>query len=107
MALLSLSKEKKDELLKQRDAKIHELETLRKKTPKDLWVQDLDTFMDGLKVIMGCFLMTSSQLLMCCPARYLSNSRLWFTIEHRLLVSINAPNKSKGDDNSNHCCGVR
>ncbi|XP_028390602.1 DNA topoisomerase 2-alpha-like isoform X2 [Dendronephthya gigantea] len=51
MAILSLSKEKKDELLKQRDDKRSELATLRSKTPKDLWLEDLDRFLEGLEAV--------------------------------------------------------
>ena len=40
----SLTLEKKEELLKKRDNKITELKTLEGKTPKDLWVEDLDAF---------------------------------------------------------------
>ncbi|XP_078489042.1 transcription factor [Ciona intestinalis] len=48
MPLWSLSKERKDELLKQRDAKCGELEELKKKTPTRLWLDDLDKFMEEL-----------------------------------------------------------
>ncbi|CAH1789869.1 unnamed protein product [Owenia fusiformis] len=51
MALWCLTKEKKDELLKQRDNKAQELRVLRDKTPKDLWMEDLDNFSKELVVI--------------------------------------------------------
>uniref|UniRef100_H2Z119 DNA topoisomerase 2 n=1 Tax=Ciona savignyi TaxID=51511 RepID=H2Z119_CIOSA len=50
MPLWSLSKERKEELLRQRDAKCGELEDLKKKTPKELWIDDLDKFMEELEV---------------------------------------------------------
>lgn len=39
-----LTDERKNELLRQRDQKLHELDTLKKKTNKDLWREDLDEF---------------------------------------------------------------
>lgn len=39
-----LTEERKNELLRQRDQKLHELDTLKKKTNKDLWRDDLDEF---------------------------------------------------------------
>jgi DNA topoisomerase-2 len=48
MPLWSLSKERKEALLKQRDDKIEELEALKLKTPKDLWRTDLDAFLEEL-----------------------------------------------------------
>ncbi|XP_032242612.2 DNA topoisomerase 2-alpha isoform X2 [Nematostella vectensis] len=51
MSMWSLSQEKKDELLKQRDQKAAELEDLRKKSPKDLWNEDLDIFLAELEAV--------------------------------------------------------
>lgn len=51
MQMWSLTKEKKDELLKHRDAKIRELNDLKNKTPEDLWNQDLDKFMSELDAV--------------------------------------------------------
>nr|CAB3267169.1 DNA topoisomerase 2-alpha [Phallusia mammillata] len=51
MPLWSLSKERKDDLLKQRDAKMQELENLRLKTPINLWEDDLNKFMDELEKV--------------------------------------------------------
>lgn len=45
----SLTFERKEELLKKRDNKIAELQTLEKKTPKDLWREDLDAFLAKLE----------------------------------------------------------
>lgn len=47
----SLTFERKEELLKKRDDKIAELESLRKKTPKDLWSDDLDVFLAKLEEV--------------------------------------------------------
>ncbi|XP_076821820.1 DNA topoisomerase 2-alpha-like [Clavelina lepadiformis] len=48
MPLWSLSKERKEDLLKQRDAKQAELEALKCKTPTQLWKDDLDKFTEEL-----------------------------------------------------------
>lgn len=49
MSLLSLSREKKEELLKERDNKSEELRILRDKTPQSLWIEDLDNFLEELE----------------------------------------------------------
>ncbi|XP_031551314.1 DNA topoisomerase 2-alpha-like isoform X2 [Actinia tenebrosa] len=51
MTLLSLSQEKKEELLRQRDEKAEELRILRGKTEKDLWMEDLDAFLEELEKV--------------------------------------------------------
>ena len=56
MMLWYLTKEKKDELLKQRDAKAKELSKLRKMTPPLLWRADLDAFLEQLDVSTTIFL---------------------------------------------------
>ncbi|XP_077108524.1 DNA topoisomerase 2-alpha [Ranitomeya variabilis] len=48
MPMWYLTKEKKDELCKQRDTKIAELEDLKKKSPSDLWKKDLAAFVEEL-----------------------------------------------------------
>ena len=50
MQLWCLTKERKDDLLKQRDNKSEELYQLRKKSPKDLWMDDLEIFLKELEV---------------------------------------------------------
>ena len=50
MPLWNLTREKKDELLKQRDGKSEELYQLRKKSPSDLWKDDLEAFVIDLEV---------------------------------------------------------
>ena len=50
MPLWSLTLEKKQELLKQRDKKKSELKTLRNKTTKDLWNEDLDKLEEEMDV---------------------------------------------------------
>ncbi|XP_068162195.1 DNA topoisomerase 2-alpha isoform X2 [Antennarius striatus] len=49
MPMWYLSKEKKEELCKQRDAKLTELNTLKNKNPSDLWKQDLAVFSEELE----------------------------------------------------------
>ncbi|XP_018567755.1 DNA topoisomerase 2 [Anoplophora glabripennis] len=51
MSMWMLTEERKNELLKQKDIKLSELETLKKKTNADLWREDLDTFMEELDKI--------------------------------------------------------
>lgn len=48
MSMWMLTDERKNELLKQRDNKLAELATLKAKTPKGIWVEDLDAFMKKL-----------------------------------------------------------
>jgi DNA topoisomerase-2 len=50
MQLWSLSKERKEALLKLRDEKAEELRLLRRKTSRDLWKDDLDKFVTELDV---------------------------------------------------------
>ncbi|XP_042253540.1 DNA topoisomerase 2-alpha [Thunnus maccoyii] len=49
MPMWFLTKEKKEELCKQRDAKLTELNTLKKKSPSDLWKEDLAAFSEELE----------------------------------------------------------
>ncbi|KAF7239114.1 DNA topoisomerase 2-alpha, partial [Varanus komodoensis] len=49
MPLWYLTKEKKDELCKQRDDKVSELKNLKKKKPEDLWKEDLAVFVETLE----------------------------------------------------------
>uniref|UniRef100_A0A672ZKB6 DNA topoisomerase 2 n=1 Tax=Sphaeramia orbicularis TaxID=375764 RepID=A0A672ZKB6_9TELE len=51
MPMWFLTKEKKEELCKQRDSKLTELNTLKNKTPADLWKEDLAAFSEELEVI--------------------------------------------------------
>lgn len=48
MSMWMLTDEKKNDLLKQRDTKLSELSVLQGKTPKMLWVEDLDVFIKKL-----------------------------------------------------------
>lgn len=49
MPMWFLTKEKKEELCKQRDAKMTELNILKKKSPADLWREDLAAFSEELE----------------------------------------------------------
>ena len=55
MSIRSLTKPKKEALLAERDRKVEELYQLQKKTPKDLWREDLDAFMKQLQVALLTF----------------------------------------------------
>ncbi|XP_063973742.1 DNA topoisomerase 2 isoform X2 [Diachasmimorpha longicaudata] len=48
MTMWSLTKERKDELLKQRDLKVAELHRLQARTPMSLWKEDLDALLAEL-----------------------------------------------------------
>lgn len=51
MSMWMLTEERKNELLRQKDQKLHELETLKKRTNKDLWRDDLDAFIEKLEEV--------------------------------------------------------
>lgn len=51
MSIWMLTDEKKNELLRQRDAKLTELNILKKKTNKDLWKEDLNEFVSKLDTV--------------------------------------------------------
>ncbi|KAM5273415.1 DNA topoisomerase 2-alpha [Ctenodactylus gundi] len=51
MPLWYLTKEKKDELCKQRNEKEQELDTLKKKSPSDLWKEDLAALIEELEAL--------------------------------------------------------
>ncbi|KAM5212626.1 DNA topoisomerase 2-alpha [Hipposideros larvatus] len=51
MPLWYLTKEKKDELCRLRNEKEQELEILKKKSPSDLWKEDLAAFIEELEVV--------------------------------------------------------
>lgn len=53
MKLWSLTLERKNELLKKRDEKTTELQILQKKSPSDLWVEDLDALLAKVNFIIG------------------------------------------------------
>lgn len=58
MTMWSLTKEKKDDLLRQRDEKIGELKRLQSRTPISLWKEDLDNLLAELnKVYLSFFLL--------------------------------------------------
>ncbi|XP_054449793.1 DNA topoisomerase 2-alpha [Pteronotus mesoamericanus] len=51
MPLWYLTKEKKDELCKLRNEKEQELETLKRRSPSDLWKEDLAAFIEELEAV--------------------------------------------------------
>ncbi|CAM1294747.1 TOP2B (predicted), partial [Pycnogonum litorale] len=51
MTMWSLTEERKNDLLKKRDAKIEELEALKKLSPSDMWKADLNNFMEELDIV--------------------------------------------------------
>lgn len=51
MTMWSLTKEKKDDLLRQRDEKISELKRLQARTPMSLWKEDLDDLLIELNKV--------------------------------------------------------
>lgn len=51
MTMWTLTKEKKDELLRQRDEKVAELKRLQVRTPVSLWKEDLDNLLNELNKV--------------------------------------------------------
>jgi len=51
MTMWSLTREKKEDLLRQRDEKIAELKRLQARTPIDLWKEDLDNLLTELNKV--------------------------------------------------------
>ncbi|XP_056631793.1 DNA topoisomerase 2 isoform X1 [Diorhabda sublineata] len=51
MSMWMLTEERKNELLNQKDNKLTELNILKKKSPSDLWREDLDAFIENLDKI--------------------------------------------------------
>ncbi|KAK8401478.1 hypothetical protein O3P69_001004 [Scylla paramamosain] len=51
MKLWSLTLERKNEILKNRDEKTQELRLLKEKSPSDLWINDLDCFLEQLDAV--------------------------------------------------------
>ena len=49
MPMRSLTYERKEDLLKKKEAKMNEYEILRRKSPADLWCEDLDHFLAVLQ----------------------------------------------------------
>lgn len=56
MTLWSLTKERKDDLLRQRDDKLAELSRLQLRTPVSLWKEDLDNLLSELNKVNRFFL---------------------------------------------------
>ena len=55
MSLWCLTKEKKDELLRQKDEKVAELKRLQARTPISLWKEDLDNLLNELNRVSNFF----------------------------------------------------
>lgn len=51
MTMWSLTKERKDDLLRQRDEKVAELKRLQARTPISLWKEDLDNLLNELNKV--------------------------------------------------------
>lgn len=51
LSMWRLTLEQKEKLLRDRDEKLKELDELREKTPSDLYIDDLDAFMEALDKI--------------------------------------------------------
>ena len=56
MTMWNLTKEKKDELLRQKDEKLAELHRLQARTPLSLWKEDLDNLLAELNKVIYFFL---------------------------------------------------
>lgn len=55
MTMWSLTKEKKDDLLRQRDEKVTELKRLQARTPISLWKEDLDNLLSELNKVRSLY----------------------------------------------------
>lgn len=55
MTMWSLTKEKKDDLLRQRDEKVAELKRLQARTPISLWKEDLDNLLSELNKVRSLY----------------------------------------------------
>lgn len=55
MTMWSLTKEKKDDLLRQRDEKVAELKRLQARTPISLWKEDLDNLLNELNKVRSLY----------------------------------------------------
>jgi len=55
----TLTKEKKDDLLRQRDEKISELKRLQVRTPMSLWKEDLDNLLIELNKVHNLVLLSN------------------------------------------------
>lgn len=51
MTMWNLTKEKKDELLRQKDEKLTQLKKLQARTPVSLWKEDLDNLLEELNKV--------------------------------------------------------
>lgn len=55
MSFWHLTLEKKNELLRKKDEKCTELDILKKKSPADLWTEDLDALLEKVSYIYFYF----------------------------------------------------
>lgn len=53
MTMWSLTKERKDELLRKRDEKQTELRILQSKSAKDIWMEDLNNLLEKVSTVMS------------------------------------------------------
>jgi len=63
MTMWSLTREKKEDLLRQRDEKIAELKRLQARTPIDLWKEDLDNLLTELNKVKKRFCFQKRKLI--------------------------------------------
>lgn len=73
MTLWTLTLERKEALLKQRDDKAQELMDLQKKSPEDLWLADLDALLDvvGIQLHYSCLLCAVWTFILAKDLRFL------------------------------------
>lgn len=53
MSFWNLTLEKKNELLRKKEEKCTELDILKKKTPADLWIADLDALLQKVNILIN------------------------------------------------------
>lgn len=67
MSFWHLTLEKKNELLRKKEEKCTELSILKKKTPSDLWIEDLDAL---LEKVINIFILIYLYLIILNCCRY-------------------------------------
>jgi len=75
MPLWSLTQERMDHLIKEKEAKEKELDDLMKKTPRDIWNDDLDAFIKELEVVEARERNEQSQILVSSSGKSKSGKK--------------------------------
>lgn len=74
MTMWSLTKERKDELLRKRDEKQTELRILQSKSAKDIWMEDLNNLLEKVSTVTSDGL---TYLVICIQSSFAGHFYLW------------------------------